>query len=236
MQVKVTVRREAGAGGEMVTHVAQVLGIKSMALTATATAEASPAKGICNKLSPMGAIPVANDPAYFKPGCGNGPYTLKKGKGGGNEGNYQALDFPSCGDGPCGGYGQTGANTYRCLLANGYDCCVEIGQKLQTEPGDMTGPTRQGLQDLWDGDTDRRSNICYENYTGNGHRVVTVPIISAPANGRTDVTVLAFAAFFLLQRVSGGQATPVTGEFINLVEPGTGGGTKGTLFAIRLVK
>jgi len=236
-QCKVTVRRDAGAGGEMVTHVAQVLGIKSMSLTATATAEASPAKGICNKLAPMGAIPAAGNPTDFIPGCAH-QYTLKQGQGGGTEGNYQALDFPApCNDGACAGYSQTGANTYRCLLGNGYGCCISVGQKLQTEPGNMTGPTRQGLQDLWDGDTDRRSNICYENYTGNNNRIVNVPVISAPANGRTDVTVLAFAAFFLKVRPSGGPSQPVTGEFINLVAPGEGGGPAGsTLFSLRLVK
>jgi Flp pilus assembly protein TadG len=239
-QCTVIVRREAGAGGEMVTHVAQVLGIKSMSLTATATAEASIASGVCTKLAPMGAIPPGNDPTYFKPGCGMGPtgggYTLIAGQGGSVTGNYQALDFPSCDGGGCGGYATTGANTYRCLLANGYDCCVKTGDVLTTEPGNMAGPTRQGLQDLWDSDTDRRSGICYENYTGNGARVVNVPIITALPNGRSTVTVLAFASFFLLQRPTGGPSQPVTGEFIDLVVPGIGGGTKGTSFSLRLVK
>jgi hypothetical protein len=235
-QVKVIVRREAGAGGEMVTHVAQVLGIKSLSVTATATAEASIASGVCNKLAPMGAIPSNGDPSFFTPGCGH-DYTLKLGPGGGSEGNYQALDFPSCGDGNCAGYAETGANTYRCLLASGYGCCINVGDKIKTETGDMRGPTRQGLQALWDGDLDRRSGICYENYTGNGNRIVNVPIITPPANGKSEVTVLAFASFFLLARPSGGgQDQPVWGEFINLVAPGQGGGVKGTTFAIRLIQ
>jgi Flp pilus assembly protein TadG len=235
-QCTVVVRREANAGGEMVTHIAQVLGIKSMSLTATATAEVSIASGVCNKLAPMGAIPVGNDPKYFQAGCGKGPYTLVQGQGGGTTGNWQALDFPSCTDGACAGYSQTGANTLRCLLANGYDCCVSVGDKLQTEPGAQVGPIRQGLQALWDSDSDRRGNICYENYTGNGARVVNVPIITALQNGRSEVTVLAFASFFLLQRPQGGGAVPVTGEFINLVVPGIGGGTTGTSFTLRLIK
>ena len=234
-QCKVTVRREAGAGGEVITHVAQVLGIKSMSLTATATAEAALSNSVCTKLAPMGAIPVGNDPAFFQAGCGIS-YTLKMGAGGGIQGNYQALDFPNCGDGHCAGYATTGANTYRCLLASGYGCCVGVGDVLNTEPGNMTGPTQQGLQALWDGDSDRRSGICYEQYTGNGNRIVNVPIITAPTNGRTTVTVLAFAAFFLLQRPTGGSQQPVTGEFVKLVAPGQVGGTKGTTFALRLIR
>lgn len=157
--------------------------------------------------------------------------------GGGTDGNYQALDFPACGNGACGGYASTGANTYRCLLANGYNCCIELGQKLTTEPGNMAGPTRQGLQDLWDSDSDRRSNICYENYTGNGARVINVPIISGLLPGRNDVTVLGLAAFFLKQRPTGGGFQPVVAEFIKLVNAGEGGGPAGsTLYAIRLIK
>src|SRR5262249_14968834 len=106
-QCKVTVRREAGAGGEVVTHVAQGLGIKSLSVTATATAEVSIASGVCTKLAPMGAVPPGNDPTYFKPGCGQGPvngaYLLKAPGGAGTTGNYQALDYPQCDNGSCAG-------------------------------------------------------------------------------------------------------------------------------------
>src|SRR5205085_4789091 len=109
--------------------------------------------------------------ANFQVGCAN-KYTLKR--GGGNSlspGNYQAVDFPDCNEGPCAGMNQTGANTFRCLLANGYGCCVKIGQVVQTEPGNMNGPTNQGLQARWDADTDRRSGLCFKDYVGNGSRI-----------------------------------------------------------------
>lgn len=233
-QVKVTVRRDGASGSPMVTHVAQVLGIKSLAVTATAVAEASPASEQCEKLVPMGALPRTGE-TTFKTGCSN-IYSLKVGAGSGVTGNYQAIDYPGCGEGACAGYGETGANTYRCLLANGYSCCIRIGQTIQTEPGNMTGPTRQGLQDRWDGDTDRRSNICYQAYVGNRNRVVNVPIIKSLGNGRTDVQVIGLAAFFLRSRPTGGAQQPVEAEFIYDVVPGTGGGGNSTVFAIRLVK
>jgi Flp pilus assembly protein TadG len=233
-QVKVVVRRDATAGGAVVTHVAQVLGIRSLAITATAVAEASPASEQCERLVPMGAIPPPGQ-AGFLVGCSN-VYSLKLGAGSGTTGNYQALDFPGCDEGTCAGYSPTGANTYRCLLASGYSCCVKIGQTIQTEPGNMTGPTRQGLQDRWDADNDRRSNICYSAYTGNRNRIVNVPVIQSLGNGRTDVKVIGFAAFFLRTRPTGGSQQPVEAEFIYDIVPGSGGGGNSTVFAIRLVK
>ena len=234
-QIKVTVRREANAGGEMVTHVAQALGIKSLAVTATATAEADLASGVCEKIVPMTAIPPGNDPSFFKTGCGIS-YDLMQGQGGSMSGNFQGLSFAECEEGGCAGMPSTGSDTFRCLIASGYSCCVDMGQSLQTQPGQMAGPLRQGLQDRWDADTDRRSTICYKDYTGNGKRLMVIPITSAPMPGRTDVQVLSFASFFMLQRPPSNQQLPVKGEFIYMTAPGRGGGTSGTVIVIRLIK
>jgi Flp pilus assembly protein TadG len=234
-QVKVVVRREAGAGGEMITHVAQVLGIKSLSLTATATAEASLASSVCEGIVPMTAIPPGNDPNFFQTGCGKS-YDLMQGQGGSMSGNFQGLSFPGCYEGGCAGMPATGADTFGCLIDNGYSCCVDMGQSLQTEPGQMSGKLRGGLQNRWDADTDRRSNICAQDYTGNGKRMIVLPITSAPLPGRTEVQVLAFATFFLLNRPQLGPNTPVVGEFLYKTAPGQGGGTTGTVFTIRLVK
>jgi hypothetical protein len=132
-----------------------------------------------------------------------------------------------------------GASTFRCLLENGYGCCIGVGQVIDTEPGSMNGPVRQGLQARWDADTDQRANICYTEYTGNGQRVVNVPLISPMGNGRSDVQVLGFAAFFLKHRPVGGPAQPVVAEFIRSVAPGGSSGTppqQGTTYTLRLVE
>ena len=231
--VKVTVRRTAATDGAMITHVAQVLGISRVDLNATATAKADRTCQQCEKMVPMGAVPpVAQQ--NFQTGCSNS-YVLKR--GGGNSvapGNYLAVDFPECDEGPCAGMGQTGANTYRCLLDQGYGCCITIGQVIQTEPGNMAGPTRQGLNARFDRDTDQRQNICYSDYRGNTSRVVYVPIITPIGNGRTNVTVTGLAAFFLTQRPPGNG--DISAEFINEVVPGTGGGCNSTVFTIRLIE
>lgn len=234
-QVKVIVRREEGTGGEMVTHVAQVLGLKSLPVTATATAEASLASSVCENIVPMTAIPPGNDPNFFQTGCGTS-YNLMQGQGGSMSGNFQGLSFPNCQEGGCAGMPATGADTFRCLIASGYSCCVGMGERVQTQPGQMSGALRMGLQMRWDADTDRRTNICAQDYRGNGKRMLIIPITSAPAPGRTDVEVLAFATFFMLARPQLGPTTPVIGEFLYRVAPGQGGGTTGTVFTIRLVK
>lgn len=231
--VKVTTRRNAANDGSMVTHVAQVLGFTGVDLSATAVAKAELTCEQCEKLVPMGAIPPANSTTFT---VGQN-YTLLQGQGGGTTGNWYAVTFPECQEGGCAGMSETGANTFRCLLANGYGCCVRIGQVIQTEPGQMNGPARQGLQQRWDNDTDRRNGISYAEYTGNGSRVVNVPIITPIQNGRTDVTVIGMAAFLLLERPTGGPAQPVEGEFIHDVVPGTGGNcTNSTVFTLRLIQ
>lgn len=229
---KVTVRRAPGTDGSMITHVAQVLGIKNVEVSATATAQAQRTCEQCEKIVPLGALPLPG--GGFQVGCGS--YTLQSGWQGGTNGNYQALSFPECNEGPCAGMGSTGSNTLRCLIENGYSCCVGVGDIIQTEPGAAVGAIRPSLQARWDADTDRTPNICYSAYRGNGSRVVNVPVIESLGGGRTDVRVVGLAAFFLKDRPGAGNNGPVTGEFIHDVVPGTGGNCNSTVFTIRLIE
>ena len=128
-RVRVTVRREGSQS--VVTTLAQVLGIKSLSVTATATAKVDTTGTALCGLIPLGISP--NPGQNFQVGCAN-QYTLKVGGGAGSQGQYGALDFPSCtGGGACAGMNPTGANTYRCLLANGYCCPITQGKVLDTE-------------------------------------------------------------------------------------------------------
>jgi len=232
--VKVTVRRNSATDGSMITHVAQVLGIKTVDISATATAKADRTCEQCEKMVPMGAVPRTGE-QNFQVGCQNS-YVLKK-SGGGSvaPGNYLALSFPECDEGPCAGMPSTGASTYRCLLEHGYGCCIRIGQVIQTEPGTMSGPTNSGLNARFDADSDPRQNICYSDYHGNGSRIVNVPVITPIGNGRTNVTVTGLAAFFLTQRPNGNG--DVIAEFIYDVVPGSGGGgCNSNVFTIRLIE
>ena len=233
-RVKVTVRRDAASGGSMITHVAQVIGIKSLDVSATAVAIAESVGAVCEKLVPMGAIePPAGG---FQVGCAN-TYDLKIGsQGGGTPGNFQLLDFPECAEGPCAGMNGGGAEI-RCEVANGYSCCIDIGQMVMTMTGGKSGPFEQGLNDRWDADTDRRENICYTEYRGNGNRIVVVPMFKDwDPNGKKPVKVEGFSAFFLQRRLV---AKTLTGQFLYYVAPGGSGGKGGvptTIFSLRLIQ
>ncbi len=234
-RVRATVRREGSES--MVTTLAQVLGVTRLSVTATATARVETTGTALCGVVPLGVSPEPGQ--TFQVGCSN-VYTLKVGGGAGSNGQYGAIDFPTCPDrGVCAGMPATGANTFRCLMANGYCCPVSLGDVLNTESGNMSGPLRQAIDARFDADAVRVENICYSEYLargGTGQRVFFVPI-TTPVAGQPSVTVLGFAAFFIKQRPGAGNQGTLQGEFLYQVIPGTGGGTGSgaVAFSIRLV-
>lgn len=231
-KVKVTARREGSES--MITHVAQVLGITALQMRATATAKVEPAGSILCGIVPLGVSPPPGED--FQPGCTPG-YTLKFEAGEGENGNYGALSFPECDTGDCAGMAATGANTFRCLVAKGYCCSVEIGDQVYTEPGNISS-MRKAVLDRFKADTDQRQDICFSEYMGTGNRIIIVPVVTPPGNGRTLVTVESFAAFFIKNIPGTGTLGSLDGEFVFYIAAATGGGDPDApvvAFAIRLV-
>lgn len=180
----------------------------------------------CSGLLPMGMVqPPVGD---FQIGCAY-VYQLKLDPDVSSGGNFGFVDFPPCDAGPCGGMPPTGETTVRCLMANGYGCCVEIGQVLDTEPGNTGGPFLQGLQDRWDADSDQRGSICFAAYLGNGMRLLSV-LTSTPGFGATTVQVTGFMTGFLVSRPGSSDGSPVEIEFqppgVVAVPPATWGRIK----------
>jgi putative Flp pilus-assembly TadE/G-like protein len=233
LRVKVTARRTVDAGGSMVTHLARVLGIPSLDMTADATAGVDTTGRVCDGLVPMGPVEPPES-GWFDPDCSK-TYELKMGAGDGEQGNYELLDYPECDQGPCAG--MEGGAAIRCLAEHGYGCCLDEDQEFTlTEPGNKVGPFRQGMQARFDADTDQREGICYSEYRGNGMRVLPVPVIeSFDVNGKKLVRIVKFSAFFMKERPRGNGV--LTGQFIHDIVPGEGGGHGGgTLFILRLVE
>ncbi|MCL6451434.1 MAG: hypothetical protein K6T75_09090 [Acetobacteraceae bacterium] len=136
-------------------------------------------------------------------------YTLKLEAGGDGEGpeqgNFHALAL-----------GGRGASNYRDNLAYGYEGCLGLGDQVWTEPGDMRGPTYQGLRDRIDADPD----ATYLTVEPGSPRLLLVPIVNTfDVEGRKAATIVGFAAFFL-EAVSGGASVDVQGRFLHLVVDG----------------
>jgi hypothetical protein len=197
--VKVTTRREGSTG--MVTYFARVIpGLAKLTMRATATAKG---EGGCNLL-PVAGQPPSGTPEFVA-GCTE--YFIKQGGGSGIQGSFGALDMsqvPCAGD-QCrkpDGKQQNGGIGFRCRLTNGYPCCIDSsGSCLPSEQGATCGNSAIGIHERFLKDTDQRDLDCYNDYTGNGMRYVTVPITAGvqPNEWRTKpcFPLIRYGRFFL---------------------------------------
>lgn len=132
-------------------------------------------------------------------------------------GNYHALAL-----------GSPGANTYRDNIKYTYDEEIEIGDWLDTEGGNMSGPTRQGIQYRFD----QCSQNCNEGENDGmciDHdcpRKVLIPVYDElklkpnkeePKPGNTEVQVAGFAKVFLLEVPGTGNESIIEAKFITFV-------------------
>ncbi len=139
-------------------------------------------------------------------------YTLKWGpqEDGHNHGNFGALAL-----------GGTGGNNYRKNIREGYSGKLSVGAVIDTEPGNMMGPTVQGTND-------RISD--YHDYTFNSFdeltdevdgkyvlrdssdsQFVVCPLIDRVPFGRKEVTIMGFVPFI----ITGISGSEVYGTFID---------------------
>lgn len=130
-------------------------------------------------------------------------YQLKVGAPGLLAGNFGALSLEG-----------SGADKYRTLIKEGYSGLVSVGDLVTTEPGNMSGPTRDGIND--------RVNKCTHNCTPSNYnpscaRFVIVPVYDPETmdEGRNEVLIVGFAAFLLSQEaVKSGNECTVYGYFL----------------------
>ncbi|MFZ5352201.1 MAG: pilus assembly protein TadG-related protein [Bacillota bacterium] len=141
-------------------------------------------------------------------------YVLKCGAGDGSNGNYGALAL-----------GGTGASNYKYNLIHGYHGdletgdLVKIGYTLDTEPGNMEGPTYDAIRQIIESD--------YNTYTDltrlplDSPRLFTIPVVDDfDVSGRDTVTIVGFATFFIDDVVFRGGKTEITGKFIKTLGEG----------------
>lgn len=194
---------------------ARIFGIPTSQVSASATAAVQPISAA------TGVVPFGIVWQNFLYGQS---YTLKEGAGSGYHGNYSALAL-----------GGNGANNYRDNIKYGYDGKLKIGDWISTEPGNMSGPTSKGVD--YRVDLDRYAT--FETVKRNSGRIVTVPVIAAlSGNGRSEVQIVGFAAFFLEGVGGQGNNNVVSGKFMQMVMPGdtVSSGSGYGLYGIKLIQ
>jgi hypothetical protein len=124
-----------------------------------------------------------------------------------------------------------GAAAYRRNICTCNNSIIDLDTEYMIEPGNMVGPTYQGVQSLIDEDPDAyfddRTNSVVSQYGMDSPRVVTVALfdpgeITQP--GRQYLRFNNFARVFIEEQAS--RQDPVTGRFLYYV-PGVGVGQTG---------
>ncbi len=198
LTVSVFVRRNRERGNAIPTYFARVFGVNEVNIAAMATAEAAPAGGI-NCLLPV-AIPdrwheaggAGNDPDdlnpeygdYYKPWVepDSDPAVYNDDFTGYAERDL-GMRIPLKSNTPNGGLnpswyypwrppGQSGANDFRTNVNSCVDPSIFffVGINVETEPGNMSGPTMQGFNDLLDQDPTARWNETMDCVVSDGYQ------------------------------------------------------------------
>ncbi|MCX7841847.1 MAG: pilus assembly protein TadG-related protein [Clostridia bacterium] len=177
---------------------ARILGINSTVVRANASAGAFPVSAVGS-----GVRPFAIEQQTLNFGQ---QYILKEGAGGGKSGNYGALAL-----------GGSGASKFKDNIIYGYSGSLKVGDYVNTEPGNMKGPTESGVQTLIN--NCRHFPKCtFSSFIPDCSRIITVVIVdSLDVNGRSSVRIEGFASFFLENVESSGGHTQITGRFIKTI-------------------
>jgi hypothetical protein len=125
-----------------------------------------------------------------------------------------------------------GADRYRWNIANCNTSIVQLGEEYDVENGNMTGPTKQGIEDLlakdrnaeWDVDADSVVGSAYQPWKASP-RVVKIPLFDPTRQvnpGKKPIVFNNFTDFW----IEGMQGKDVIGRF--LYASGLGVGSTGT--------
>lgn len=189
------------ANREVNYFFARILGFDKGEVEAAAVARALPVISVDGGVRPFA---IEDQPLLY-----GERYVLKEGGGDGSNGNYGCLAL-----------GGNGASNYRYNILYGYDGELEVGDYVNTEPGNMSNPTKSSIDTLI-----RQCNHAPEctihSYDPDCPKIVTVVIVEdMDVNGRGPVRICGFASF-LIEEVEGqGNKCQLTGYFIQNVAQG----------------
>jgi hypothetical protein len=154
-------------------------------------------------------------------------YKMTLTPGAGSSGNFGFLDY-----GP--------PSEFKNYLRNGYNGTLEVGQHVETYPGESVGQVDKAINDRISACT----HTCWVNGANDVHvddscpRVVIVPIVENffDENGKHNVKITAFAKFFI--EAYNKDSKELIGWFLQTVEPSeiTEGNPQFTTQAVKLVR
>jgi hypothetical protein len=269
----VTVFRDAAHGNPISTLIAQYFGISTVEVQAVATAEASPADAMTCVLpftipdrwterqtpafDPSDTfdafsaknVPLANPDIYIGPAdpATYTGYNAERDKGmqvtlkaDNNSKLNPSFYYPYAVP------GSTGASDYRWNIGHCNTNVMEFGQTYDSEPGNMVGPTKQGMEDLIALDPNAYWDPVNKKVVSTMHpspRVRAVPLFDpyyyddGKLNGRNASLKFVNYIGFFIERMQGnevvGRITPIGG-----LRRGTGSPAPAAAFpmSIRLVQ
>ncbi len=171
-------------------------------------------------IRPTGTVTVRVKTLDFEYGV---PYELKVAGGDGEYGNFQALALGSVDHSACGhaddDTNSPGGSDYRENIVGNDDIVIHLLDIVDTEPGNMTGPTKQGINERL-----TPPLMTLEQWEAAGRpetkQICIVPIVELieEVSGRSQVQVISFATFFLESTLEGNDT--VRGRFIEWTAPG----------------
>ncbi len=188
---------------EVEYNFAKVLGINSGTITRSAGAGLAPAGGIRN------AVPLSITDTSLQAAIDAGAIedlTIKCSPNtdeiGIDEASISGWFAPLRFDG-------TARSVYEYLISYGYDGPIYVGQVLDIENGNMSGPTLDGFTTRFDACTD---GCTAESFEPDCPRLIYIPVISILDHGQ--VRVEAFAAFFLTECGGSGKDSYIKATYI----------------------
>ncbi|MCL4440414.1 MAG: hypothetical protein M1609_07455, partial [Firmicutes bacterium] len=109
-----------------------------------------------------------------------------------------------------------GSRNYKYNLINGFQHPVGIGDVLNTEPGNMNGPT-DGIDERLSRCT---SGCTFDNFEPNCPKILVLPTHTNDLRGRDQIEVTGFAAFFVDREATGSADDEITGYFVRMAAGG----------------
>src|SRR6266478_960245 len=95
--------------------------------------------------------------------------------------------------------GGTGADNYRTNVQSGYPGKLTAGDMIQTEPGNVAGPTNQGFQYRISMGQNQFSTGTFQNHDLNDPRVMLIPMVDfSNVNGSSQVPMKGFAMMWIV--------------------------------------